>query len=678
MTQEDDWRRGLGELAWAVGVEPQYHDISGEPHTAAVDTLIAVLAAWGVPLARLADVPAAWTWWHERVAATVVEPVVAARQGEPLGFRLRLPASASVGSLRAGLRCEDGTEIELGTAGFTEPEHRWHGPIETKEWWLSFPAARPAGYHRLLLDLGDEVIESSLIASPTTVRRFADGERAWGVFAPMYALRGGANVGGFDRLAEWVSTTGGSVMATLPVLATYLDKPFAPSPYIPVSRRFWNELFLDTSRAPDDEAGPFDYRARARAVHRALEGMTPDETGSSSGMPDLDRYATFRAVAARAKTGWREWPARLQRGEVRAGDFDPLVAELHTRAQQKMRAQMLDLASTMRGRGQRLYLDLPIGAHPDGFDTWHERELFATGVATGAPPDDFFSEGQNWGLPPALPHEGRRQGHEHFRDCLRHHMEVAGVLRLDHVMALHRLYWVPDGFAATEGAYVRYPRDELFGVLAIESERHDCIVVGEDLGTVPDEVREAMARHGVHGMYVAQFSLPSTEGADPLPPAPSTVASINTHDTPTFTGFTHGLDIAHRVESEWLDVHDAHGEFEHRAAQIDNLRRYLADRALVDQAGDDQAGDDRAGDDRALLAGLLRFLGASDAACVLVALEDLWGEAHPQNIPGTSVDQPNWVQRFPFELGELADLPVVKEALTTLDRARKEPSRDPR
>jgi 4-alpha-glucanotransferase len=261
-----------------------------------------------------------------------------------------------------------------------------------------------------------------------------------------------------------------------------------------------------------------------------------------------------------------------------------------------------------------------------------------------------------------LPAADRQRGHAHFRDCLRHHMEVAGVLRLDHVMGLHRLYWVPDGLDATEGAYVRYPRDELFAVLAVESVRHDCIVVGEDLGTVPDEVRAAMADHGVHGMYVGQFSLPADEGADPLLPASGSVASINTHDTPTFAGFAHGLDVATRVESSWLDVHDAHDEFERRAAQVDNLRRFLTERSLLEPPADDHA----------LLVGFLRFLGSSEAACVLVNLEDLWGEAHPQNVPGTPVDRPNWVQRFPFELDELADLPRVKEALNVLDRARRE------
>jgi 4-alpha-glucanotransferase len=218
---------------------------------------------------------------------------------------------------------------------------------------------------------------------------------------------------------------------------------------------------------------------------------------------------------------------------------------------------------------------------------------------------------------------------------------------------------------ATEGAYVRYPRDELFAVLALESHRHDCIVVGEDLGTVPDEVRTAMADHRVLRTYVAEFAIPAGHDEAPAAPDDGAIASVDTHDTPTFAGFLHGLDIAHRVETELLDVHDAHHEFEARERQVDNLRAVLRARGLLDPVADDHA----------LLVGLLRFLGSSDADCVIVALEDLWGEIHPQNIPGTSVDRPNWVQRFPFELDELRDLPRAKAALDALALARKEPTR---
>lgn len=694
MSEEDDWRRGLIDLAWAAGVEPRYYDIGGELHHASVETLLAVLFACGVPVEKVADVPGAWAWWHERVAGTVVEPVIPAREGHPLSFRLRFQAAQGPDSVEVVLRFEDGTETSLGTVSLaaTEHKHVWHGPIETVEHWLSVDAPRPVGYHQLLVDTGAEVFESTVLSAPSATRSFTEAERVWGAFAPVYSLRGDADLGSFDDVAAWVAAQGGSVMATLPLLASFLDEPFDPSPYTPVSRRFWNELFVDLDRLGPRFAGAgvdqswlrdelgmldhgpaFDYRRRARLVHSVLAQLAkgPDVPGGE-GRPDelgeVDRYAQFRAVGARQRSSWREWPTRARAGDLKPGDFDPSVARMHVVAQEAMREQLLDLAGSMRARGQRLYLDLPIGAHPAGFDTWNEPDLFASGVSVGAPPDDFFAGGQDWGFPPMLPEVSRTRAHGHFRTCLRHHMEVAGILRLDHVMALHRLYWVPDGLAATEGAYVRYPRDELFAVLAIESQRHDCIVVGEDLGTVPDEVRAVMADNEVSGMYVAEFAIPSWEGAEPHLPSPRSVASVGSHDTPTFSGFLHGADIAFRAESELLEPDVSRHELEARWHQVENLRRFLHEQGL--QPGDDSS----ASDDHSMLVGVLELLGASDASCVLVALEDLWGEAHPQNIPGTPLGRPNWVQRFPYRLDQIASLAEVKRALAVLDRARKETS----
>lgn len=679
MSVEDDWRRGLVELAWAVGVEPEYHDIRGRLHLAGVDTLVAVLSSRGVPIDGLDDVPGAWQWWHERVAGTAVEPVVSAREGHPLGLRLRLPGGSATRKVKATLQCEDGTDLDLGVVSPGLAERCLHGTIQTDECWIELDQPRPVGYHRLHLEVGDQVLTTAVIAAPVGVCTFPAGARAWGAFAPLYALRERADVTSFDRLGAWLASIGGSVLGTLPLLATFLgteQEPYAPSPYTPVSRRFFNEMYLDLERLGrvrlDAEAraaltalgrpGPFDHRGHASLVHRVLAD-TPWTPSGEVPVPDLDRYASFRAMAARQGTGWRDWPPAARSGVLVPGDFDPDLQRLHLLAQHLIREQLGGLARAMSDRGQRLYLDLPIGAHPDGFDTWHDPGLFAARVATGAPPDDFFTGGQNWGFPPIDPGAGREQVHRHFRECLSTHMEIAGILRLDHIMGLHRLYWVPEGMDATEGAYVRYPRDELFGVLAIESQRHDCIVVGEDLGTVPDEVREAMAQNRVLGMYVSEFSLPTWQGAPPIEPTELDLATIDTHDTPTFVGFCNGLDIAQRVATAQLDENQARHELADRGRQVDSLRRHLVERDLL--------GDD--GEDPAMLVALVRSLGTSDSPCVLVALEDLWGEGQPQNIPGTPVDRPNWVQRFPFTIDELTAQPAVTSTLEALDLARKEP-----
>jgi 4-alpha-glucanotransferase len=371
--------------------------------------------------------------------------------------------------------------------------------------------------------------------------------------------------------------------------------------------------------------------------------------------PSAAAYAAFRAATDQTGVGWHAWgagAARLPVGVETDGD----QARFHHYVPWTMHRQLTGVAADLSTRDQRLYLDLPVGTHGDGFDTWSAPELFAWGCGVGAPPDDFFGEGQNWGFPPVNPFAGREQGHQQLAACLRHHMSVAGVLRLDHVMGFERLYWVPNGAHARDGVYVRYPRDELFAVLAVESSRSGCRVVGEDLGTVPDEVREALGRHGLLGMYVSQFRLPGPGESIPAP-TDHQVAGIDTHDTPTLRGWLEGLDIGIRHGMGLLDDAQTAAAHDQRRHDIAQLRA-----ALVD------AGHLRDGDD--VLVGLLRSLGASPAASVLVEVDDLLDETEPQNVPGTTLDRPNWVHKLRLSIPQLEDDPAVRAALDALQAAR--------
>ncbi len=325
-----------------------------------------------------------------------------------------------------------------------------------------------------------------------------------------------------------------------------------------------------------------------------------------------------------------------------------------------MHCQLTALSADLAGREQRLYLDLPVGTSGDGFDTWSHHDLFGWGCGVGAPPDDFFGAGQNWGFPPVSPMISRAQGHAHLAACLRHHLTAARVLRLDHVMGLERLYWVPDGHAASEGVYVRYPRDELFAVLAVEATRADAVVVGEDLGTVPDEVRDALQRHGILGMYVSQFELPSHPGA-PIPvPDRFQVATLDTHDTPTFAAWWQGLDVDLRQRLGFLDEAEAEADRNRRATDRRAVELALREAGLLPGDADEGAARD----------GVLRLLGRSDAASVLVALDDLVLETDPQNVPGTGQDRPNWVRMLPCTLAELTDDPAIQATLAGLQDER--------
>jgi 4-alpha-glucanotransferase len=341
--------------------------------------------------------------------------------------------------------------------------------------------------------------------------------------------------------------------------------------------------------------------------------------------PDLLRYARFRG--ALEHTG---------RPDALPGADEPAVRR-HVLAQVLARRAVADLATHLDRRGVGLLLDLPVGVHPQGYDTWCRPELYVRGVSVGAPPDDFFTDGQNWGFAPPHPETTSAEGHATFAADLAHHMDPAAVLRVDHVMGLRRLFWIPDGFTPHDGVYVRSPADELFAVLSAASHRHRCRIVGENLGTVPPAVERALARHDVLGMWIAQFSWPGDAGDRgrlPSPPRRS-IASLSTHDTATFPAWWERLDPATR----------------------DRVAVALGLPADADGAD-------------ATRAAAARVAGGPSELTV-VALADLWGETEPQNLPGTGGDTPNWRRRHRRTLAEVHGDPGLAAALRAIGDRRE-------
>ena len=294
-----------------------------------------------------------------------------------------------------------------------------------------------------------------------------------------------------------------------------------------------------------------------------------------------------------------------------------------------------------------LYLDFPLGVHPSGSDVREYADIFAKGVAVGAPPDTFFTKGQNWGFQPFHPEALRTSRYEYFRKAIAMHARHADILRIDHVMGLHRLYWIPDGMEAKDGVYVRYDNEELYAILTLESHRHRCAIVGEDLGTVPEYVPKAMQRHGLRRMYVVQYEAKPEKPALPEPPRMS-VASVNTHDMPTFAAFWSGKDIDDRIEQGLLGEDDAEKERATRATIREEITRQVGE------------GD--------VLENILVFLAASAAEVVLVNLEDLWGETEPQNVPG--LPEKSWNRIFRLSLAEARADERVTRILRRVAEAR--------
>jgi 4-alpha-glucanotransferase len=696
----------LVRLAEAHGVQVSYRDVTDRTQRASTEALLAALTALGVQVSAPEQAPAHLDAQRKARWQRMLEPVVAAFGGDRVEVVVRLPVKHLDGAVRLELTHEGGET------------HRWEERLDHAEEaaatdidGVAHTARRvlvrdvPHGYHRLTVDVaaGDRA-ETLLLVAPARAYDPPGREREWGVFLPLYALRTGRDGGAgdltdFTDLAAWAAGTGAQVVGTLPLLPVFLGgatgsdaaaEPFDPSPYNPVSRLLWNELVLDLGLAPEVEHCPqaremlgsraladelealrgrryVDWRAVAEAKGRVLRALaacfharTDDRRSDLDRFlerrPVVDDYARFRGLVARHGVEWEGWAS--------AAEVDEETYRIHLYVQMLVDDQVRGVADDLRRAGQHPYLDLPIGTHPRGFDVHHFEHLFARAADTGAPPDTIFTGGQNWHFPPLLPEAVREDHYRYPIAVLRHHLALADDLRIDHVMGLHRLFWIPHGVDPADGVYVTYPADEWYAILLLESHRHRSRIIGENLGTVPPFVEDTLQERGIVRMYVVQYEADPRE-YEVLEPVPSdTVASVNTHDMPPFHRWWTGRDAADGIDLGLADEDDAERARQERAVIRDHIVSLLASSGCLDE----QEAED---DPRAVLAGLLRWLGESDAPLVLVNLEDLWLEDEPQNVPGTIEERPNWRRRAVRTLEEMRADEVITSILRTLDDARR-------
>jgi 4-alpha-glucanotransferase len=676
---------GLPQLARLYGVETAYEGMDGERRRADPEALALTLRALGAPIDRNDSVAHALDARRFQLDTFGIQPVQVSWDGALPQVRVRLAHGESERAA-VEIRLESGEIIPHACRAEPVNARPRGGWIATHN--LRIDRRLPHGYHRLHVETSGATFQTLIISAPRHAHVPPD-TREWGVFAPLYALTserswGVGDYGDLARFARWAGELGAGFVSTLPLLATFLDAPFEPSPYSPASRLFWNELFVDVTAVPgwtyDPEveaeieacrAGELvDYRRTAALKRRELERARVAAMTHAAVRDGLDHfaaasthavdYARFRAVCDRRREGWPAWPERLRQGEIRDGDYAPEDFAYHLFAQWQADHQLAGVGAARRGGAASLYLDMPLGVNPAGYDAWRFRELFAEGVSAGAPPDPLFTGGQNWGFRPLIPEALRASGYAYLIETLRHHFRHTPMLRLDHVMALYRLFWVPEGMAATRGVYVRYPEDELFAILVLESARHQAVVIGEDLGTVPAAVRRAMDRHSVHRMHVVQFEAVPDAASCASVPGENVVASLNTHDMPLFAGFWRGSEIDDQLDLGLIDE-DQHAA--DMAARAD-LRRSLS--RSVGAGGEVEAGLVRQL--------LLERLSTSPARYVLLTLEDLWLEERPQNVPGTSSERPNWQRRARRSLNEIIEDAAMRRMLNAIGERRRTPA----
>ena len=578
--------KALAERATAAGVQTSYINVDDERVETSSEALIGVLDALDA----------------DSYAPLPLEPVVVAWDG-----KLRTVARSGVARSAAPFRIdtEGGDTVEGEAIGHNDT---WDIRVDL-----------PLGYHRL--HIGDD--SCLVLAAPTKAHPV--GEPLWGAFAPVYALRrendrGIGDMGHLRDLISWTARKGGGLVATLPLLPMFLEADReaneAPSPYSPASVLFWNELFLDPSSFPFDGAlsfagGPsrtIDYDTIATQTRSLVDHLLADQRidAWAASQPRVVDYALFRAYGEQHGQQWRSWPSRIRNGNLTDADVDASRARWHLAAQWAIDLQLRATAKTSRDQNVLLGLDYPVGVHLDGYDIWANQEAFVDGVTVGAPPDTFFAGGQDWQLVPIHPEASRRTGHRYLIEALRHQIALGGLLRIDHIMGLFRRWWIPAGGGPTQGAYVGYPSDELLAIICLESTRAGSIIVGENLGTVPPGVNEALDEHGILGMFIGQDHL-NTRGELTAAPTAQTMSMVNTHDMAPFA-------------EAWANQDSTVAP----AAALDRVVNQLID---------------------------------GPSQIVVVGLEDLWLEEERQNVPGSTTG--NWMQRIAPTLDTIDDHAVA-------------------
>ena len=629
---------GLRRLAASRGVALGYHEASGRHVEASIETLRALVAAMGD------EEPARDGW----------PPVVVVRAASPWRFDPQLGA-------RTHVRLETGEEVAL--------------PDE-------LPGPLPLGYHALV----EPARETPLIVVPPRAYLppgLAAGGHHEGLALQLYSLHSASSwgIGDLGDLAALVrSALVGGFALLNPLHAAGVRVPQEPSPYFASTRRFRNPLAIAVELVPEVAlltpseraelerlatagraltAGPIVERDRVLPVKRAALEIcyaalrrSPVERAEldryRARTPGLELYACFCALAEQRADDWRSWPAELRTpsssGVAAAARAVAERIGFHAYLQLCIDRQLAALPRLPLG----YVADLAVGAAGSGFDGWALQDELALAVRVGAPPDPLGPLGQDWGLPPAIPHRLVANGFASFAQTLRANMQHAAGLRIDHVMGLHRLFWIPPGATPADGTYVHYPSHDLLGIVALESQRARCLVVGEDLGTVEPSVREALAAHDVLSYRLEWFEARAASDYPRL-----AMAAVTTHDLPTATGFFSGADLAHLRQIGALGAGVEQAVVAERAA----IHGRLVAEGLLDPAEDDPA---------RITEALYAFLARTPCMLRALSLDDALGNELRANVPGTIDEHPNWRVRQPLAIEQFAAQPLFQRALAAL------------
>ena len=702
----------LARLAGAAGIAPTWHDVTGREHRVSDETRHALLAGMRLDARTTSQA-------RERLHAIALE-----RERRLLPQSLVVSESGGLLAI-AGL-AEDSGRKSLSITGADGHETRitvdLHslprdsvraadgGRVERR--LISLPPLE-TGRYQLALD-GYSARTHLIVAPPAChlPEALARGARSFGLAAHLYSLRraGDQGLGDFTTLAEALSATarvGGSVVGVNPLHALFPDDRQRASPYHPSDRRRLDPIYIDLTAIQDFCDSPqarqalsrraaqleqltsrshVDYpavwaikREVLRECHRRFQQRSANdplvrdyrafvqEAGSA-----LGQFVAFTCFSAtHAGMPWWQWPESSRRPTeaalARAIESDAALADF-TRYTQWLADRQLQRAANVgvaAGLGVGLYRDLAVGAAPDGAEAWALQDALAQGVSIGAPPDPFSLEGQVWGLPPLLPRSLQASGYTHLGQLLAANMRHAGALRIDHVMGLQRLFWVPRSASAAEGAYVAYPFDALLGVLRLESHLARCLVVGEDLGTVPEGFRDRLAESQVLSYRVFWFERGDTGWRRPEDYPTLAAACVSTHDLPTIAGWWQGADLEERASLRRLRSEPAAEEQRARQGERQQLANQQLEWGCLDRTEEAEPTA------TAITSALHRTLAQTPCALRLVQADDLDGAVAALNVPGTDRERPNWRRRLSTDTPSLWETRAGRDARSAFDAAAR-------
>ncbi|UJP07232.1 MAG: malto-oligosyltrehalose synthase [Nitrosomonas sp.] len=707
---DDEWAL-LARLSELAGILPVYTDNWLQPHCTQPQSQRKLLTAMGFDVSTPQRIASAIKAHELQPWQRILEPVTVTTQDQPPWVPVTLPGDLAGGiwTWRLHLENHEILQGQFSSAALPKLAATKIAKIRYTRRRLDLPPQLPCGYHRLELSQAAETCATqTLIIAPVTCYQpqaiSAEG-RVWGLAVQLYAVRSERHwgIGDFTDLRlileQWAAQDA-DIIGINPVHAMFPYNPEHASPYSPSSRLFLNVFYLDVEAVSD-----FHECEEARAILRTpefqirLEGLRATGLVDYAGVaalklpllemlfehfcahhvrPDSERAREFRAFQSRegddlyqhalfealqehfhrqdpAVWGWPVWPEPYrnpQSSEVRQfAESHPGRIEFFAYLQWQADLQLagVGLRSLELGLGIGLYLDLAISVDGGGAESWANQALYASGASIGAPPELNNQLGQDWGLPPFLPARLRETAYAAFIRVLRHNMRHAGALRIDHVMGLMRQYWIPAGCTAAEGAYVQFPFDDLLGILALESQRNQCLVIGEDLGTVPEEVTAALPQRGI--LSYRLLILEKEPGGNFIAPEnypAQALTAVTTHDLPTLPGYWAGRDIMQRSELQLFSSGEAR-----RAQVVERAqeRAYLLLR--LEQAG--LLPDGLTVNPISLpfaspefIQAVYSYLARSPAKILMAQIDDILEVPDQINIPSTTTQHPNWRRKLPI------------------------------